>query len=487
MDVPRLIALAKKTVLVSVFCCDFLCPPSFAQNSLSKIDPPDCTAADVDPALRISESHSYQTAEVALRNISGHACYLHGALARNFMTAKPGLPIEWNRVEECYNCTPDGKSHFHDPLLLENGKVAHQTFGWTSAFVFGGQPCIQPNILEFILSLHKVLFLETKNPILSVCSQVDVNAFSLGPDLDASKGNGPAKPGAIASMKVMADRDTYYVGQRIRLALDVETPESVASPIESECPLLFERVRSPDGLARFDQIGAAWDFDCKVKTSTNLGSKRIVTLDLNSGHNNRWGGVGEHTIEFVDASCTTRNEWIPSATSNTLHLRIGDPSTIKRTWGNQVEGLAANVTMDQDSYEVGKDVAIHAAVENFAASVPIYGASPVWDPCGVMDIEVLDSTGQPVPQTGAHICTSGGPSGAFRFAKGMIVPQEWSLQQLGLLPDRPGVYTVVATWQPFQGTDDTCGLCPLPENMANVKRFVVRSNVAKFSIRGKQD
>jgi hypothetical protein len=82
----------------------------------------------------------------------------------------------------------------------------------------------------------------------------------------------------------------------------------------------------------------------------------------------------------------------------------------------------------------------------------------------------------------------GGPSGAWRYTAGKVVPLERSLDQLGMLPERPGVYTVWATWEPFQGIDYTCELCAVTADyLANAKRYVVRSNVATFTIRDRHD
>jgi hypothetical protein len=153
-----------------------------------------------------------------------------------------------------------------------------------------------------------------------------------------------------------------------------------------------------------------------------------------------------------------------------------------------VEGLAADVTIDKNTYELGKDIPLHLAIENFSASVPIYGASPVFNPSKLLEVQVRDSAGQLVSGINPWLCRGGGPSGAGRYPKDKLIPLEWSLAPLGMLPDRPGIYNVAITWEPFQGTDDSCEFCEVTAyDVANSKRYVVRSNVVTFSIQEKHD
>jgi hypothetical protein len=63
-------------------------------------------------------------------------------------------------------------------------------------------------------------------------------------------------------------------------------------------------------------------------------------------------------------------------------------------------------------------VALHIAVENFDAEVPIYGFSPLWNPLAAVKIEVRESNGRPVKQTGIHVWTSGGLGGAAKRGPG---------------------------------------------------------------------
>jgi hypothetical protein len=239
------------------------------------------------------------------------------------MTVKKDSPITMNPVPFCYNCGPNRQTRWSEPLLLENAQAAQQTFAWTNELISRETPCVQINLLELFLGNKMLVLFQTQNAIFAVCSTIQVSPFSILPKDNSTKL--PKDGGTDKSLKLTAERDTYYIGQRIRLRLEVEESDTGALPIEQECQLLFERVRSPEGLTRIDQVGAAWDTDCKLEGASKLSSKRTVTLDVNSGHNNRWGGVGEHTIQFIDAGNERGNEWLPSAASNILHLRIVEP------------------------------------------------------------------------------------------------------------------------------------------------------------------
>ena len=139
------------------------------------------------------------------------------------------------------------------------------------------------------------------------------------------------------------------------------------------------------------------------------------------------------------------------ASSNVLRIQLGDPSNISRKWGPRVKGIAADITLDKDTFRVGEDVPLHLAVENFDAPVPLYSWDPVWDPCMVIGLEVEDRDGhvltvsQRLPQL--SVCTGHG-FGPRPVAQGKVISLERTLGREGWLPNQPGTYTVVITWAP---------------------------------------
>ena len=116
-------------------------------------------------------------------------------------------------------------------------------------------------------------------------------------------------------------------------------------------------------------------------------------------------------------------------------------------------GVRVGLSVDKLTYALGEDIALHVAVENGSASVPIFGEPFLRRPIFGNDnliglrVDVLDEDGPlrvqpPSPDT---IRTGGGPSLCptlfMKLAKPVAV--EKSLRTLGLLPTRPGEYKII--------------------------------------------
>ncbi len=142
------------------------------------------------------------------------------------------------------------------------------------------------------------------------------------------------------------------------------------------------------------------------------------------------------------------------ASSNVLRIELADPSAIPRKWGPRQKGVAADITLDKEKFQIGEDVPLHMAVENFGAEVPVYSGDPLWDPCSVVSLEVRDASGHSLPVSerfpSFSICTGHG-FGPRPYAKGKVVPLERTLGGEGWLPSHAGTYTVVVTWAPCAG------------------------------------
>ncbi|HWF48274.1 MAG TPA: hypothetical protein VG168_14790 [Bryobacteraceae bacterium] len=100
------------------------------------------------------------------------------------------------------------------------------------------------------------------------------------------------------------------------------------------------------------------------------------------------------------------------ASSNVLRIQFADPTKIERKWESREKGIAADITLDKDTYGVGEDVALHLAIEDFDAEVPVFGPDPLWDPCNIVNIEVHDATGHKLTPSGLFsdwsVCTGHG-------------------------------------------------------------------------------
>ena len=139
------------------------------------------------------------------------------------------------------------------------------------------------------------------------------------------------------------------------------------------------------------------------------------------------------------------------ATSNILRIQLADASAIPRKWGPRVKGIAADITLDKETFRIGENVRLHLAVEDFDAEVPIYAWDPLWDPCVAIGLEVRHASGNPLPADERFpnwsFCTGHG-LGPRPVAKGKAIPLERTLGEEGWLPNHAGTYTIVVIWAP---------------------------------------
>lgn len=137
----------------------------------------------------------------------------------------------------------------------------------------------------------------------------------------------------------------------------------------------------------------------------------------------------------------------------------------KWNWGGELAGVRVGLSVDKLTYALGEDIALHVAVENGSASVPIFGEPFLRRPIFGNDnliglrVDVLDEDGPlrvqpPSPDT---IRTGGGPSLCpTPFEVGKPVAVEKSLRTLGLLPTRPGEYKIIVRWSPYTAKNASC-------------------------------
>jgi uncharacterized protein len=163
-------------------------------------------------------------------------------------------------------------------------------------------------------------------------------------------------------------------------------------------------------------------------------------------------------------------------------------------WGPQEKGVAVGVTLGKPAYELGEDIPLHIAMENFAASVPILGQRPVWRPCEVVKEEVRDEMGDLVTKfyqshtpgrdgtVTIYVCVGGGPNMLMRYPRGKVVTIERNLASEMRLPGSPGNYSVTITWAPYAGDQDSCDLCEIPKGWDLNKPYATVHATAKFRI-----
>ena len=290
--------------------------------------------------------------------------------------------------------------------------------------------------------------------IKQICSDIEVSRFSLVPSDSAARESESKEVPLVPELKLSSDKDMYYAREGFSLRV-VGTEQGDQSLTKQDtCPTLYLRERSPDGATRIDEIQPLAFKGCSRHALGHEPGDWQSGFDLDSGANSRWEGVGEHQFEIFQLAGSTDDAQIHFMSSNVLRLQIADPTLVQRKW-ERVKGIAADITLDKDSYRLGEDVPLHLAIEDFNADVPLYTWDPVWDPCMVVGIEVQDAAGHPLPTNerfpNSSICMGHG-FGPKPFPKGKVVPMERTLRGEGWLPNQPGKYTIVLTWFPCFGS-----------------------------------
>ena len=400
-----------------------------------------CKAAEFDTTTEfVNGPADYFTVAFNLRNISGHSCLLDGPLyGPSFNPDR--VPGE-NPVALCYDCEhrlPNGQYPVVAPLTLKPDQLAYLSYRWKTKPPDEAIHCMQPQAMSGPVAVNVPALLKP------VCSAVEVSRYVAG-----------AFPGSIfkerQGFNLTSGRNTYYEGESFFLHVSPVTP-----PTQRDgCPILYMRQRSPDGTTRIDTVlPAAFKGYSWAVPGLEPGDWQSGFL-VDSGARSRWTGLGKHAFEVFQVADAPDSGRISFTHSNRLRTEIADASTIPRKWGPKVKGLAVDVTLDKDTFQLREDVALHVAIENFDAPVPIYAFTE----CGSIQVEIFDAAGQRVPVSGRfetlNICTGHGFT--LRYEKGKVVPYELALLSEGWLPNHTGTFTVVVTWAAWDNSDNGASL-----------------------------
>jgi len=290
----------------------------------------------------------------------------------------------------------------------------------------------------------------------NICSDIEVSRFSFVPVTEVNGTTESSSPGNQVRFRLTSKKKTYYDGEFIPIRLTRDMANEGPQPGDDTCPTLYIRQRSPNGDTRIDEVKALAFRGCEWHTlGYKLGDWQ-TGFELNSGAVSKWAGVGEHVMEVWQLLPAADGGEVQFASSNELRIQLVDPALTARKWGPRVKGIAADITLDKDTYRAGEDVSLHLAIENFDAAVTIYSSDPLWDPCLVVQIEVRDVGGRVVGSDerfpASSMCTGHG-RGPRLYEKGKIVTMEKTLGGEGWLPNRPGTYTIVVTWPACTAAD----------------------------------
>jgi len=442
---------------LAIYCVLLLSFRSYAQQAKpnAATSSPACKVADFDTRVQfVNGPGDYYATAFNFRNISGHSCVLDGSLyGPTFMPDRVpgGKPFT-----TCYDCEkrlPNGMSPVVPPLALQPDDLAHLSFRWKTAPPDGTVQCLKPTAMVGPVLVNAPELLK------QVCSDVEVSRYGPGPfpgfapeDEDLNDG------GKTRVFKLMTDNSTYFERQPFYLHVSLARNRFQTAPEEGVCPKLYLLQRDPDGGTRLDAtVPAAFKGCSQFELGAEPGDWQsgfdLSALELEPG---------ERTFEVLQENASSDDGRIRFVHSNIVHLQIIDPSTAPCEWGPKVKGVAVDVTLDKEIFRLGEDVPLHVALENFDADVPIYGFQPIWDPCSVIAIEVLDAAGKTLatderfPQS--SLCMGHGR--ILPYPKGELFPLETTLKSEGWLPKRTGTFTVVVKWSPAQGSEAKDGRFP---------------------------
>lgn len=437
-------------------------------NSLNLTGSSNCTPADLDAYLGfINGPGDYYSVVIDQRNISTHPC--------NFDGPDYGPSFVPDRVSDgaapvklCYNC--EDTRQLAAPTI-NPGQVVRQIFRWKTKPQSQTARCLSPKWMS------GPVLLVAPSLLKQICFSVEVSRFNLvEPPHPSFVADEPGDSGQGPEFQLTSGRNRYYAGQRfpLHLALSHSNPESVSTG--ESCPTLYLRERSPDGATRIDELQPASIKGCPGHDTGHPLADWESGLEFDSGANTRWSGFGEHAMQVYQLRGSPDDDQFRFISSNVLRIQLADPAALVRKWGPLVKGVAADITLDKDTFRLGEDIPLHLAIENFNAEVPIYSWDPLWDPCFVVGIRVQDAAGKSLPESqrfpDSSICMGHG-RGPRLYPRGEIVTMEWSLAAKGWLPNHLGTYSVVLSWCPLtSSTADVTAQYPftidgLPTSLGN--------------------
>ena len=405
------------------------------------------------------------TLAINLRNGSRSACFLDNSPGGTGVDLPGGKGIQ-----VCYYCEKDSQRPPESRIILAPGDSAYQLRSWATSSEGGGEKCVSPIDMNWSFQPSEndsSFWLYSRSLVKPICSTVVTTDYAPGQFLSGALASLP--PGSRAPIIRWANNEgAPYSRERISLQVTVEDPSHVLLLDENSCPRLVVQTRDAtpgrvisSRLTRVDELqGGA----CKVEGLGAADRRFIMEFDaryaLTPKKNDE--NKGEFTLD-VSALAEIEGRYFFVSATQPLHLSMVDGKLVRRNWGPAVQGVTVSLNLDSDVYALGSDIPLHIALENSDSQQPISAMDPYYDPPGVA-VDLQDVTGQPVavgerlPWSGHGFCHP--------FPKGLVFPIELKLSQMGFRLHNPGVYTLIAVWQPM--LSDGCAIVmkpPLPAHL----------------------
>jgi len=417
---------------------------TFAQSQ--PVQPCPTDALDATFQALEGPDHSYGLA-LNIRNITGEACWIAAYPGGTGMVPDPDSSGAWVKI--CYHCEENGRGPSDARITLAPGEYAHQTRIWNTLPVQPASKCVSMTEMSWDWSFesNSRFWLFSPSLLKPICSQLSTTDYAAGEFLLDSVAS--LEPGRREPLILWAnDQSIDYTRDNIPLRVTVEDPGHLLILDQRSCPQLFVRVRdatpSRSAFYRATRVDEIQITKCRVEGAGAAGTRYVMDFDvshvLGQKHDEN---KGEYTLS-VSSLAKLKGRYLLLGATDGLHLSKVNDKLVRRHWGSQVEGVAVSLTLEKDIYELGSDVPLHIALENVSSRAVIFAMDPYYDPPGV-SVELQDGSGNSIPfdssgWMGHGFCHS--------FLPGVVFPIELTLSQMGFRPDRPGDYTVVATWRP---------------------------------------
>jgi hypothetical protein len=394
---------------------------------------PPCEIADLDSTLHLHNEHSgFFSVTEEVRNRSTRACRLEYA-SPSFQAVQRHGPLIRTHVDVCRNCDREGHESRPSPLVLAPDAIAHATISWESKLSPDHPQCVAMGAMYVNFGPRSAgATLYPGWPGIPICSTVTAGWFVPGPDPKA-----PRK--GVATLRISAAKTSYF--PREHMLLSVTSSNSGKLPEAGQtCPPFLQRIRYPNGATTY--VPLAGDPRCKILSASHH-SPESPELEVTLLANVYWE-LGEYQLQLLQYAQPGKhdNTWRLVAKSDNFRYSLSSSYKIERTWGPDVNGLAATVTLEKMTYSLGEDVPLHIALKNI--SVP--DRSLHIRLCTDAVITVRNDKGEKIePENDEEFCSQNGTNNPY-LPPSDLVPREHSLKLMGLLPRQPGTYTIESTW-----------------------------------------
>jgi hypothetical protein len=420
-----------------------------------------CAATDLDTDFQfMDEPGDVTRLTLSVRNTSKTPCLLGRPHYPYFVDQSQSNRKQVDYCDRCKEPIPGGEPPSDAAIKLEPNDAAHETLRWRTATAKDSPACIRTSSISVSSEDMKHAFLlVTPSLIRPVCSPVDVVGYLPGLSASPTTETTQSSRSQTGSLQLSASRPIYYQDERFKLHAEMQL--GTAKPgAATQCPTFFLRESSPDGNTRIDEIDPR-NLNC-------YESQNVIKADFDAGALSRWGGVGDHLFQVL----VLQPGAVTFAESNRLTIPVRDEALIPRVWGPIQQGVHVSLTLDKLTYFLGEDIPLRIGAEVVSEDQPVYGSRYGRDGAFFMSIDpgfhlaISDSDG-PLPgsdarsnlyhprdgSSGPSVCTPALPVGK-------VLASDRSAKAYGLLPTRPGTYTLVVTWSPYRTKYASCNDVP---------------------------